>query len=170
MRCFTWIASRDRFLSDHTIDYPVADSQSQKLTTIYTLILKERTNNWDILWLALLAKCIYLFSFVIRCQFTPLLTKKLWDPPLLFTPIPSKSSYWLTSYLDNRLFTVPQRSLSSQSCWRTQIYRWSIVIANQSTGIMEWARQSQNETIFSCPRDPLTICRFSVKLSAHVKP
>ena len=48
MRCFTWIASLDRFLSDHTIDYPVADSQSLKLTPIYTLILllKERTNNW----------------------------------------------------------------------------------------------------------------------------
>ena len=94
------------------------DSQSLKLTTIYTLILLNFKSARDregthictkigismnaVLWLALLAKSI--FSFVFRCQFTPLLTKRLWDPPLLFTPIPSKSSFRLTGHLDNRLF------------------------------------------------------------------
>ena len=115
--------------------------------------LKERTKNWDIyavLWLALLAKCI--FSFVFRCQFTPLLIKRLWDPPLLFTPIPSKLSFRLTSYLGNRLFVYGTLKVARFSK-RVSVHQYTgnPQSINRYYG-MGPARHSQNEKIFSCPR------------------
>ena len=111
MRCFTWIASFDHcwlflFWSHNRLScggFTVSKTNNDMYPYSPQLQKCSRWNVqiWNILWLALLAK--YIFSIVFRCQFTPLLTKRLWDPPLLFTPIPSKSSFRLTSYLDNRL-------------------------------------------------------------------
>ena len=58
-------------------------------------------------------------------------SQKAMGSTLLFTPIPSKSSFRLTSYLDNRLSVYGTLKVARFSK-RVSVHRWSIVISTNT--------------------------------------
>ena len=137
MHYFTWIASHDHFghfhrLSSGRFTVSITDSD------IYTFILLNFKS-------ARVRKGTYTSTILVcfpMSIYVPSNQKVLGSTPAIHTfPIqvvflPGMCRLTSTSDLDNWLFTHPKDRLVLKACWRTLIYRWSIVFTNQSIGIM----------------------------------
>ena len=84
--CILIYALLDRFLSDHTIDYPVADSHPLKHAFFpsASILLEKIHTSFFLVGFTRHVHVLVCFSMTVHL-FMPLLTK-MWDPPLLFTP------------------------------------------------------------------------------------
>ena len=103
--CILIYALLDRFLSDHTIGYPVADSHPLKHAFFpsVSILLEKIHTSFSLVGFTRHVHVLVCFSVTVYL-FMPLLTK-MRDPPLLFTPsigqvgrpIPGQSHNGLTS-------------------------------------------------------------------------